>query len=114
MTQTVRHDWQVDEIEALFNQPFNDLMFQAQTVHRQHFDPNSVQISTLLSIKTGACPEDCKYCPQSARYTTGIEKERLMQVETVLKRAAKQEIMAQVVFAWAQRGRIHTNEICHI
>jgi len=89
MTQTVRHDWQVDEIEALFNQPFNDLMFQAQTVHRQHFDPNSVQISTLLSIKTGACPEDCKYCPQSARYTTGIEKERLMQVETVLKRAAE-------------------------
>ncbi|GIC77480.1 biotin synthase BioB [Moritella sp. F3] len=89
MTNRVRHDWQIDEIEALFNQPFNDLMFQAQTAHRQHFDPNSVQISTLLSIKTGACPEDCKYCPQSARYTTGIEKERLMQVETVLTRAAE-------------------------
>ncbi|CAM2870191.1 biotin synthase BioB [Moritella viscosa] len=89
MTNSVRHDWQLDEIEALFNQPFNNLMFQAQTVHRQNFDPNSVQISTLLSIKTGACPEDCKYCPQSARYTTGIEKERLMQVETVLKRAAE-------------------------
>lgn len=87
MTETVRHDWQLNEIEALFNQPFNDLLFQAQTVHRQFFDPNQVQISTLLSIKTGACPEDCKYCPQSARYTTGIEKERLMQVEMVLKRA---------------------------
>jgi len=89
MTDCVRHDWQINEIEALFNLPFNDLMFQAQTVHRQYFDPNRVQISTLLSIKTGACPEDCKYCPQSARYTTGIEKERLMQVETVLKRAAE-------------------------
>ena len=89
MTDSVRHDWQVSEIEALFQLPFNDLMFQAQTVHRQHFDANQVQISTLLSIKTGACPEDCKYCPQSARYTTGIEKERLMQVETVLTRAAE-------------------------
>ncbi|MGH1372706.1 MAG: biotin synthase BioB [Cellvibrionaceae bacterium] len=90
-TDTVRNDWTRDEIAALFELPFNDLMFQAQVVHRQFFDPNEVQISTLCSIKTGACPEDCKYCPQSARYDTGLEKERLMKVEAVLEeaRAAK-------------------------
>ncbi|WP_439134535.1 biotin synthase BioB [Pseudomaricurvus sp.] len=90
-TDTIRNDWTRDEIAALFDLPFNDLMFQAQVVHRQHFDPNEVQISTLCSIKTGACPEDCKYCPQSARYDTGLEKERLMKVEAVLEeaRAAK-------------------------
>lgn len=90
-TNTVRNDWTRDEIAALFDLPFNDLMFQAQVVHRQFFDPNEVQISTLCSIKTGACPEDCKYCPQSARYDTGLEKERLMKVEAVLDeaRAAK-------------------------
>ena len=88
---TVRTDWTRKEITALFEQPFNDLMFQAQTVHRQNFNPNEVQISTLCSIKTGACPEDCKYCPQSARYDTGLEKEKLMKVEAVLDeaRAAK-------------------------
>src|SRR5690554_2850470 len=87
----IRHDWTRDEILALFNLPFSDLMFQAQTVHRQFFDPNQVQVSTLCSIKTGACPEDCKYCPQSARYDTGLERERLMAVEKVLEeaRAAK-------------------------
>ena len=86
-----RHDWTRDEVLALFKQPFNDLLFRAQVVHRQHFNPNQVQLSTLLSIKTGACPEDCKYCPQSARYDTGLEKERLMAVEQVIEeaRAAK-------------------------
>ena len=86
-----RHDWTRDEVLALFKQPFNDLLFQAQVVHRQHFNPNQVQLSTLLSIKTGACPEDCIYCPQSARYDTGLEKERLMAVEQVIEeaRAAK-------------------------
>jgi biotin synthase len=72
---------------ALFNQPFNDLLFNAQVMHRRHFDPNQVQLSTLLSIKTGACPEDCKYCPQSARYDTGIEKEKLLQIEQVVEAA---------------------------
>lgn len=67
--------WSLAEVRALFEQPFNDLLFQAQTVHRQHFDPNRVQVSTLLSIKTGACPEDCKYCPQSGHYNTGLDKE---------------------------------------
>lgn len=85
----LRHDWHYNEIKALFDQPFNDLMFQAQSVHRQHFDPNEVQVSTLLSIKTGACPEDCKYCSQSTRYDTGLEKEQLMQVEQVLAEAKK-------------------------
>ncbi len=83
----IRHDWSRDEVMALFALPFNDLLFQAQTVHRQFFDPNQVQISTLCSIKTGACPEDCKYCPQSARYDTGLEKEKLMKVEKVIEEA---------------------------
>jgi biotin synthase len=85
--QEVRNDWSRDEILALFEMPFNDLLFQAQTVHRQNFNPNEVQLSTLLSIKTGACPEDCKYCPQSARYDTGLEKEKLMQIEQVIEAA---------------------------
>lgn len=83
----VRHDWTEPEVRALFELPMNDLLFRAQTVHRQHFDPNEVQVSTLLSIKTGACPEDCKYCPQSAHYNTGLEKQRLMEVEAVLEKA---------------------------
>ncbi|GAA4097790.1 biotin synthase BioB [Zhongshania borealis] len=88
---TIRTDWTSQEVQALFAQPFNDLLFQAQTVHRANFDPNAVQVSTLLSIKTGACPEDCKYCPQSNRYDTGLETEKLMEVEKVLAeaRAAK-------------------------
>ena len=86
-SNTVRHNWTLNQVQALFALPFNDLLFQAQTVHRQHFDPNQVQVSTLLSIKTGACPEDCKYCPQSARYDTGLEKERLMEIEKVIQRA---------------------------
>lgn len=89
MTVAIRHDWTVAEVNALFALPFMDLVFQAQTVHRANFDPNQVQVSTLLSIKTGACPEDCKYCPQSARYDTGLEKERLLEVEKVLEEAKK-------------------------
>ena len=85
--QEVRNDWSRDEVIALFELPFNDLLFQAQTIHRQNFNPNEVQLSTLLSIKTGACPEDCKYCPQSARYDTGLEKEKLMQIEQVIEAA---------------------------
>jgi biotin synthase len=83
----IRHDWQSAEVQALFDLPFNDLLFKAQTIHRMHFNPNEVQVSTLLSIKTGSCPEDCKYCPQSAHYNTGLEKQRLMEVEAVLKKA---------------------------
>lgn len=83
----VRHDWTRAEIQALFALPFSDLMFQAQAVHRTHFNPNEVQVSTLCSIKTGACPEDCAYCPQSARYDTGLEREKLMAVEKVIEEA---------------------------
>ena len=83
----IRNDWTLDEANALLSLPFNDLLFRAQMVHRQHFDPNQVQVSTLLSIKTGACPEDCAYCPQSARYDTGLERERLMEVEAVIEKA---------------------------
>ncbi len=83
----IRHDWTREEVEALFALPFNDLLFEAQSLHRKYFDPNKVQVSTLLSIKTGACPEDCAYCPQSTRYDTGLEAEKLMEVEKVLEQA---------------------------
>jgi len=79
--------WPLSQVEALFALPFNDLLFQAQQVHRENFDPNEVQLSSLLSIKTGACPEDCKYCPQSARYTTDLQVERLMRVEKIVEAA---------------------------
>jgi biotin synthase len=82
-----RHDWTLDEIEALLALPFNDLLFKAHTTHREHQNPNAVQISTLLSIKTGACPEDCRYCPQSAHYNTGLKRERLMASAEVAERA---------------------------
>ncbi len=83
----VRHDWTVAEIEGLFELPFNDLLFRAQTLHREFFDPNTVQVSTLMSIKTGSCPEDCAYCPQSAHHDTGLEKEKLLAIENILKEA---------------------------
>lgn len=83
----LRHDWTTEEVVELFQRPLNDLMFEAQAIHRQYFDPNRVQVSTLLSIKTGSCPEDCKYCPQSARYNTDLETEKLLEVERVLEEA---------------------------
>ena len=86
MTQ-LRHNWTKSEISTLFDKPFNDLLFQAQSIHREHFEPNNVQVSTLLSIKTGACPEDCGYCSQSARNDTSLEKERLLPLEEVVKQA---------------------------
>lgn len=87
MTAPIRHDWQLAEIEALFALPFNDLLFKAQTVHRAYFDPNEIQVSSLLSIKTGSCSEDCGYCPQSARYDSDLNPEALMPVDAVLKAA---------------------------
>src|SRR3954470_19893812 len=87
----VRHDWTRDEVAGIFSQPLPELLYQAQTVHRIHFDPTEIQVSTLLSIKTGGCPEDCAYCPQSAHYDTGVDAAKLMDVEAVLTeaRAAK-------------------------
>jgi biotin synthase len=83
----VRHDWTRAEIRDLFALPFPELMFQAQAVHRANFDPTEVQVSTLLSIKTGGCPEDCAYCPQSAKYDTGVKAEKLMSLDKVLAEA---------------------------
>ena len=88
----IRHDWSQAEVQALFALPFIDLLLAAQQVHRAHHEPNTVQMSTLLSIKTGACPEDCAYCPQSVRYDTGVAAEALMQVEAV--RAAAERAKA--------------------
>jgi biotin synthase len=85
----IRHDWSVAEVGALFALPFNDLIFRAQTIHRAHFPANQVQLSTLLSIKTGGCPEDCAYCPQAARYDTGVEAQKLMAVEAVVAEAQR-------------------------
>jgi biotin synthase len=91
LSGVVRNDWTRAEIAALFDLPFPELMFHAQRIHRQNFDPREVQISTLLSIKTGGCPEDCSYCPQSSHYDAGVKAEKLMEVEKVLAeaRAAK-------------------------
>jgi biotin synthase len=82
-----KHDWHIDEVRALFALPFNDLLFKAHTIHRENFDPNYVQVSSLLNIKTGACPEDCSYCSQSSKYDTGLEREKLMEIDLVLKQA---------------------------
>jgi biotin synthase len=89
----VRHDWGAEEVLALFGAPFNDLLFKAQALHRRYFEANRVQLSTLLSIKTGACPEDCAYCPQSARFHTGVKAEPLMDLDavTAAARAAKEQ-----------------------
>ncbi|MGB3724399.1 MAG: biotin synthase BioB [Glaciecola sp.] len=102
---TIRHDWSIDEINAMYDMPFNDLLFTAQSIHRQHFDPNHVQVSTLLSIKTGACPEDCKYCPQSARYDTGLEKERLLEIEKVIERAKEAKAAGSTRFCMGAAWR---------
>jgi biotin synthase len=85
----LRHDWSVEEVRALFALPFMDLILRAQQVHRAHHPPNTVQMSTLLSIKTGACPEDCAYCPQSVRYDTGVAREALMEVAAVRECAVR-------------------------
>ena len=86
---SVRHDWSLPEVEALFSLPFMDLIFHAQRVHREYQVPNTVQMSTLLSIKTGACPEDCKYCPQSVHYDTGLDRETLLEVAAVREAAGR-------------------------
>lgn len=89
MTQASRYDWRREEIAELYERPFADLLFQAQTVHRQHFDPNAVQVSTLLSIKTGKCPEDCAYCPQSVRFETELQPEPLLPLDEVIAAAER-------------------------
>lgn len=115
---TLRHDWQVEEVEALLDMPFNDLVFKAAEIHRKYHDPNKVQISTLLSIKTGACPENCKYCPQSAHYNTGLEKESLMEVDRILEAAKKAKEAGASRFcmgaAWRSLHDRDVDKICNI
>lgn len=89
MQTPIRHDWSSAEVLALFALPFQELLFRAASTHREYFDPSEVQISTLLSIKTGGCPEDCAYCPQSATYDTGVKAEKLMDKKTILAEAQK-------------------------
>ncbi len=107
----LRHDWRRDEIADLLALPFNDLLFQAHTTHRAHFDPNRVQVSTLFSIKTGACPEDCAYCPQSAHHHVEIERERLLPLEEVVEaaRAAKARGAARFCMGAAWRNPTDKN-----
>ena len=87
MSAVIRHDWKREELLALFDLPFPELLFRAASVHREHFDPAQVQVSTLLSVKTGGCPEDCGYCPQAQRYDTGVDAQKLMDTESVVTRA---------------------------
>ena len=89
MTAVIRHDYTRAEVLDLMSLPFADLLHRAGSVHRAHFNPNQVQVSTLLSIKTGGCPEDCAYCPQAARYNTGLKAHKLMDVDEVLAKAAQ-------------------------
>jgi biotin synthase len=112
----VRTDWTHEEVAALFAAPFADVMYLAQQVHRAHFDPHDVQISTLLSIKTGGCPEDCAYCPQSARYETGIRPEKLLDLETVLQAAADAQRAGASRFclgaAWRSPTQANLDAVC--
>lgn len=113
-----KHDWSVKEVLELFALPFNDLIFKAAEIHRQNHNPNAVQISTLLSIKTGSCPENCKYCPQSAHYNTGLEKESLMETSKVVEaaKAAKEAGASRFCMgaAWRSLHDRDVEKICNI
>lgn len=102
----LRYDWTLEQLQAIYNQPFPDLMFQAQSIHREHFPATKIQRSTLLSIKTGGCPEDCKYCPQSAHYDTEVDRHKLLDREVVLSEARKAQEAGSSRFcmgaAWRQ------------
>ncbi len=105
----IRHDWVLSEVMDIFQLPFNDLIFKAQTIHRQYFDANKVQVSTLLSIKTGACPEDCKYCPQSIHHDTGLEKEKLLEVQRVIEEAKAAKAVGATRFCMGSAWKHPTN-----
>jgi biotin synthase len=105
----LRHDWRLDEVRALYAMPFNDLLFLAQRIHRERFDANEVQVSSLLSIKTGACSEDCAYCPQSAHYDTGLGREELMPVAEVLEAARRAQAQGASRFCMGAAWRNPTD-----
>jgi biotin synthase len=111
-----RHDWTRDEVRALFALPFPELLFRAQGMHRQNFDPTEVQISTLLSIKTGGCPEDCAYCPQSAHYDTGLRAGKLMALDVVLAEARAAKVSGASRFcmgaAWREPKDRDLDDVC--
>ena len=103
--------WTSEAAWSLYRLPFNDLLFEAQTVHRRHFDPNRVQLSKLLNIKTGGCPEDCGYCSQSSHHSTGLAASKLMDVEKVVAEARQSaRTAAQRATAWARHGAIRSRE----
>ena len=114
----LKHDWQIEEVLQLFALPFNDLIFKAAEIHRQFHNQNAVQISTLLSIKTGSCPENCKYCPQSAHYNTGLEKESLMEISKILDAAKNAKEAGASRFcmgaAWRNLHDRDVEKICEI
>src|SRR5262249_11971907 len=114
----LRHDWSREEIRALYALPFPELIFRAQSVHRAHFDPTEVQISTLLSIKTGGCPEDCAYCPQSVRYETGVKAEKLMSLDAVLAEARAARAAGASRFcmgaAWREPKERDLDKVCEM
>ena len=105
----IRHDWRVDEVQALFEVPLNELLFAAQSIHRRYHPLNKVQISTLLSIKTGGCPEDCKYCPQSIHYNTGLDTHNLLPVGDVVEAARKAHAAGATRFCMGAAWRGPTN-----
>jgi biotin synthase len=117
-SRCIRHDWTRAEVRALFELPFPELMFRAQAIHRLHFDPTEVQISTLLSIKTGGCPEDCAYCPQSIHYDTGVKAEKLMSVDAVVAeaRAARQAGASRFCMgaAWREPKDRDLDKVCEM
>ncbi len=106
----LRNDWTLKEVEALFALPFNDLLFKAHSIHRQNFDPNQVQVSSLLNIKTGACPEDCSYCSQSSKYDTALEREKLMEVDLVLQQAKEAQDKGATRFCMGAAWRNPTDK----
>ena len=114
----VRHDWTTDEARTLFALPFNDLLFRAQAAHRQFFDPNRVQLSNLISVKTGGCPEDCGYCPQSAKFDTGTKAEKLMDVNTVVAQAEQAKAGGATRFcmgaAWRSPKDRDLDKVCEM
>ena len=113
--EKTRHDWNLNEVQTLLAKPFNDLLYMAQQVHRKHFDPNEVQVSTLCSIKTGACPEDCAYCPQSSRYNTGLQREKLMAVEKVIEEARAAKAAGATRFCMGAAWRSpHERDMPHV
>jgi biotin synthase len=114
----IRNDWQSSEISKLFDLPFNDLIFKATTIHREYQKRNEVQISSLLSIKTGSCPEDCKYCPQSAHYNTGLKKEPFMEIKEVVAAAKKAKKAGASRFcmgaAWSNLNDRDIEKVCNM